>query len=71
MDRLLTVREAASMLSCSPAAIRKWMYQRRLPRVKVGRLTRVSMRDLNAFVSQNGARLASQGRPHPAEQVPH
>ena len=53
MDRLLTVREAASMLSCSQAAIRKWMYQRRLPRVKVGRLTRVSMRDLNAFVSQD------------------
>jgi excisionase family DNA binding protein len=56
MDRLLTVREAATMLACSPAAIRKWMYQRRLRRVKVGRLTRVSVRDLDAFVSQNGTR---------------
>ena len=71
MDQLLTVREAASMLSCSPAAIRKWMYQRRLPRVKVGRLTRVSLRDLNAFVIQDTARLASPGRPRPGQQAPH
>jgi len=72
MDRLLTVREAASMLSCSPAAIRKWMYQRRLPRVKVGRLTRVSMRDLNAFVVQDRVRLATPSRrPHPDEEAPH
>jgi excisionase family DNA binding protein len=56
MDRLLTVREAASILACSPAAIRKWMYQRRLPRIKVGRLTRVSLRDLDAFVNHDGAR---------------
>jgi excisionase family DNA binding protein len=37
MDQLLTVAEAASMLACSQAAIRKWLYQRRLPSVKVGR----------------------------------
>ena len=35
MDQLLTVAEAASMLACSQAAIRKWLYQRRLPSVKV------------------------------------
>jgi hypothetical protein len=31
MDRLLSVKEAAQLLSCSEAAIRKWVYQRRLP----------------------------------------
>jgi len=31
MDQLLTVAEAASMLACSQAAVRKWLYQRRLP----------------------------------------
>jgi excisionase family DNA binding protein len=66
MDRLLSVREAASMLSCSPAAIRKWMYQRRLPRVKVGRLTRVSIRDLDAFVNQDGAHPRAD---HPGERA--
>ena len=50
MDQLLSVAEAASMLACSQAAIRKWLYQRRLPSVKVGRLTRIRVRDVEAFV---------------------
>ena len=50
MDQLLTVAEAASMLACSQAAVRKWLYQRRLPSVKVGRLTRIPARDVEAFV---------------------
>ena len=50
MDQLLTVAEAASMLACSQAAVRKWLYQRRLPSVKVGRLTRIRARDVEAFV---------------------
>jgi excisionase family DNA binding protein len=56
MERLLSVKEAAERLSCSPAAVRKWLYQRRLPRVKVGRLTRVRTRDLDAFVAQGADR---------------
>lgn len=56
MERLLSVKEAAERLSCSPAAVRKWLYQRRLPRVKVGRLTRVRPRDLDAFVAQGADR---------------
>ena len=50
MDQLLTVAEAASMLACSQAAVRKWLYQRRLPSVKVGWLTRTRARDVKAFV---------------------
>ena len=52
MDRLLSVKEAAQLLSCSEAAIRKWVYQRRLPAVKVGRLTRIRARDLEALVAK-------------------
>jgi excisionase family DNA binding protein len=37
-------------LACSPAAIRKWLYQRRLSSVKVGRLTRIRANDVEAFV---------------------
>jgi len=51
MDQLMTVKEAAKTLAVSEAAIRKWMYQGRLPRVKVGRLTRLRREDVEAVVS--------------------
>jgi len=35
VQRLLTVKEAAELLACSEAAVRKWIYQQRLPKVKV------------------------------------
>ena len=50
MKQLLTVREAARLLACSEAAIRKWIYQQRLPAVKVGRLIRIAEGDLEIFV---------------------
>lgn len=50
MERLLSVKEAAALLGCSEAAVRKWVYQRRLAAVKVGRLTRLRQGDLEAFV---------------------
>ena len=50
MEKLYTVEQAAAQLAVSPAAIRKWLYLRRLPRVKVGKLTRIRGRDLEAFV---------------------
>jgi excisionase family DNA binding protein len=52
MNQLLTVKGAAQMLSCSEAAIRKWLYQRRLPAVKVGRLVRLRQADLEALVAK-------------------
>jgi excisionase family DNA binding protein len=52
MDQLLTVREAARLLACSEAAIRKWIYQQRLPDVKVGRLVRIAEGDLKIFVGK-------------------
>jgi excisionase family DNA binding protein len=52
MDRLLTAKEAARLLACSEAAIRKWIYQGRLPAVKVGRLVRIAEVDLEIFVGK-------------------
>ena len=49
MERLLTVKQVADLLVCSEAGIRKWIYQGKLPVVKVGRLTRVRVTDLEAF----------------------
>jgi excisionase family DNA binding protein len=37
-------------LDFGEAAIRKWIYQRRLPAVKVGRLTRLRVSDLEALL---------------------
>lgn len=51
MQRLLTVKEAAELLACSEAAVRKWIYQQRLPKVKVGRLTRLRQSDVEALVN--------------------
>ena len=50
MKQLVTVKQAARALSCSEAAVRKWIYQRRLPAVKVGRLTRLRVSDLEALL---------------------
>ena len=51
LDQLMTVKEAAALLVCSEAAIRKWIYQGRLKQVKVGRLSRLRQRDIEALVS--------------------
>ena len=50
-NRLLSVRETAELLGCSQAAIRKWIYQRRLPVVKVGRLTRLRADEVERVAS--------------------
>ena len=50
-NRLLSVKETAELLSCSEAAIRKWIYQRRLPVVKVGRLTRLRSEEVDRVAS--------------------
>ena len=44
--QLVTVDEAAQLLAVTPAAIRKWLSQGRLTKVKVGRLTRLRLADL-------------------------
>jgi excisionase family DNA binding protein len=49
---LITIGEAARLLSCSPGAIRKWLTQRRLVRVKVGRLTRLRLEEVERVAAQ-------------------
>ena len=52
MNQLLTIDEAAKMLSCTPAAIRKWIYQGRLTAVKLGRLTRIRLEDIQVVMTK-------------------
>ena len=50
--QLLSVAQAAERLSVTPAAVRKWLAQRRLPVVKLGRLTRLRACDLADVVAK-------------------
>jgi excisionase family DNA binding protein len=52
MGQLLTVKEAAEALGVTEAAVRSWLYQRRLPCVKLGRLTRLRRDDIEAVMAK-------------------
>jgi excisionase family DNA binding protein len=47
---LLSVPEAAKILGVSQWTLRQWLCQRRLPVVKVGRLTKLRLQDLERFI---------------------
>jgi excisionase family DNA binding protein len=50
-DRLHSVESAAEFLGyLSPSTIRSWLTQRKLTRVKIGRLTRVRESELLALI---------------------
>src|SRR5437868_6986410 len=51
-DALLSLDEAARLLSCTVGAIRKWLAQGRLQRVKLGRLTRVRRHEVLQIVAK-------------------
>jgi excisionase family DNA binding protein len=57
VSALMTIDQAAKMLACTPAAIKKWLYQRRLTPVKIGRLTRLRLEDIE--------RVMADGLPEP------
>jgi excisionase family DNA binding protein len=57
--RLLTVQEAARLLAVSVSTLYGWVWQRRIPFVKVGRALRFDMADLEKFIQAN----RTQARP--------
>ena len=52
MSQFLTIDDAARMLACTPAAIKKWLFQRRLTPVKLGRLVRFRAEDIERIIAQ-------------------
>jgi excisionase family DNA binding protein len=52
-QRLLTVQEAAKYLAVSVSTLYGWVWQRRVPFVKIGRALRFDPSDLEAFVDAN------------------
>jgi excisionase family DNA binding protein len=61
MYGLFSIREAAKLLACSEAMLCKWIHLKKLPTVKVGRLTRIRQQDLDAWVRLG---LAPGGQRH-------
>ena len=51
--QLVNVNEAAQFLAVSPSTLYGWVWQRRIPFVKVGRAVRFDVADLERFVTQN------------------
>ena len=46
LEGLATLDEAAQFFGCTVAGVRRWIGQGRLPKVKLGRLTRIRRSDL-------------------------
>lgn len=61
-DPLLTLPEVASILRVGVGTIKRWTYSGTLPTVKIGRLRRVSRRQLDAWLE----RLEREGSVPPA-----
>lgn len=52
-DPLLTIRQAARYLAVSVSTLYGWVWQRRIPFVKIGRALRFDPHDLSAFIEAN------------------
>jgi excisionase family DNA binding protein len=62
MDQLLTPQEAAERLGTSLRFVRRLVFQRRIPYVKVGRHVRIATRDLDAFIAAGRVEAERQPR---------
>jgi len=52
-SRLITVQDAAKFLAVSTSTLYGWVYQRRIPFVKVGRALRFELAELQKFIQAN------------------
>jgi excisionase family DNA binding protein len=52
MQRLLTVAEAADILSVHPKTLYKWISLRRFPAVKVERSVRITQKSLDDYLAK-------------------
>jgi excisionase family DNA binding protein len=51
MDRLLTVQEAADRLGTSTRFVRRLIFERRIPFIKIGRHVRIAASDVDALIA--------------------
>lgn len=53
MPQLVNLKDAAEELKVSIHTLRSWIYQRRLPHVKLGRRVLLRREDLESLVNKN------------------
>lgn len=66
-ERLLTIREAAEYLAVSVSTLYGWVWQRRIPFIKMGRALRFDPHDLAAFIEAN--KYAPRKVSHPGSRT--
>jgi excisionase family DNA binding protein len=52
-SNLINIKDAARFLAVSTSTLYGWVWQRRIPFVKVGRTLRFEMRDLEEFIKSH------------------
>ena len=55
-DRLLTIREMAEYLRVNPFTVYRWVAQKRIPHLRVGRTLRFRLDDVNNFMRERAQR---------------
>jgi len=63
--RLIAIAEAAEYLAVSVSTLYGWVWQRRIPFVKVGRAVRFDLAELDQFIDAN------RNRPRDSAKVDH
>ena len=58
MEKLLDIKEVSQRLSIRENTLRAWVFQRRIPAIRLGRLVRFRESDLAAWVK------SEEGRPN-------
>lgn len=61
MKRLLSVTEFAEALGITVACVRRWLLERKIARVKIGRLVRIPASELDRLIAE-GTRPAKPAR---------
>ncbi len=49
-DKLLNINELAEYLSVKEASIRSWVYKKKIPFIKVGKLIRFKVEDIESWL---------------------
>jgi excisionase family DNA binding protein len=51
-ERLLSIPEFSQMLRVTPACTRRWLLERKIKYVKVGRLVRISQSEVSRIIAE-------------------
>lgn len=54
MDQLLSIQEVSEKLSVKQSTLRAWVFQRKIPCVRLGRLVRFKQSDLSRWLESAG-----------------